>query len=88
MIQPRSDEPVADDAVFLAPPEQGLDVITYLADDDTIGLALSIRDERLGEFVIPIAGLQAARLHATLTRLLTLTEEQASLIVSRLRDPR
>ena len=86
-----SGQPVADDAVIIHPPEHGIDVITYLVDEDDhdrIGLALSIVDERLGEFVIPVTGLQAARLHTTLARLLTLTDEQASQIVSRLRESR
>ena len=81
MIQPRSNEPVAHDTVFIHPPEDGIDVITYLVDDDKIGLALSIRDERLGEFVIPLTGPHAAGLHRTLGKLLTLTPEQAAQIV-------
>jgi hypothetical protein len=81
-------EPVAQDAVILHPPEDGIDVITFLVDDNTIGLALSIRDDTLGEFVIPIGGIQAARLHATLGRLLHLTDEQADQILNRLRDQR
>lgn len=86
-----SGEPVANDAVFIHPPEHGIDVITYLVDEDDhdrIGLALSVVDERLGEFVVPVTGLQAARLHTTLSRLLTLTDQQAEQIVSQLRGKR
>lgn len=81
MIEPRSDEPVAHDTVFINPPEDGIDVLTYLVDDDKIGLALSIRDERLGEFCIPLTGPHAAGLHYTLGKLLTLAPEQAAQIV-------
>lgn len=88
MITPSSGEPVADDAVFLEPPEHGIDLITYLADDDKIGLALSIRDERLGEFLVPLTGQQAASLHATLGPLLRLTDQQASQILNRLKEGR
>lgn len=80
-----SSEPVARDAVQLHPPEAGVDVITYLADGDRIGLALSVVDDRLGEFLIPLAGVQAAGLHATLGHLLTLDDVQADQIINRLR---
>lgn len=52
MIQPRSSEPVDDRAVHLKPPSTGVDVIAY-ANDDTIGLALSVQDERLDVEPVP-----------------------------------
>lgn len=81
MIEPRSNEPVARDTVFINPPADGVDVLTFLDEDDLIGLALSIRDPRLGEFVVPLTGPHAAALHHVLGTLLTLTPEQADRIV-------
>lgn len=55
--------------LFINPPEDGIDVLT------------SIREERLGEFCIPLTGPHAAGLHYTLGKLLTLAPEQAAQIV-------
>ncbi len=84
MIQPRSNKPVDDKAVIVQPPTTGVDVIAY-ADDDAIGLALSVRDERLGEFVVPLTPLHAASLAQTLRGLLGMTPNESRALLRDLR---
>ena len=53
--------------------------LVRLAAENKIGIALSIRDATLGEYCVPLTGLQAARLHATLARVLALTDALGNL---------
>lgn len=80
MTQPRSSEPVDDAAVSLQPPSTGVDVIAY-AVEDTIRIALSIRDERLGEFAVPPTPLHAASLAQTLRGLLHMTPDESQALL-------
>ncbi|MGK2904510.1 MAG: hypothetical protein ACSLE7_16900 [Mycobacterium sp.] len=83
MTQPCSNQ-LVDKPIILRTPSDGVDVIVY-AVDEVIALALSVRDDRLGEFIVPVTAHHAASLARSLHDLLRMTPEQSQALLRDLR---
>lgn len=69
-----------DDVIVLAPHE--LEGRLFAAPNDTLGIGIQFRDEKLGHFLIAITPDQIAGLHQFLSELMTLSADE----LARLRD--